>query len=86
MASGFVCNPTFRWICFHGSFDFGYLLRLVSGNDLPVNVPDFFTLLKIYFPKIYDIKIITASINTLGKSLSSYGRNLEVKSSFSLNN
>jgi CCR4-NOT transcription complex subunit 7/8 len=35
MASGLVCNPDFKWIVFHGSFDFGYFMKLVSGEELP---------------------------------------------------
>lgn len=79
MASGFICNPRFNWIVFHGSFDFGYFLKIVSGEDLPKKVPDFFSKVKMYFPKIFDIKIITANITSLGKSLKSYGRNLDVQ-------
>ena len=42
MASGIVCNSDVRWVAFHGSFDFGYFMKLVSGVDLPTKVPDFF--------------------------------------------
>ena len=31
MASGLICNPNISWIVFHGSFDFGYFINLVSG-------------------------------------------------------
>lgn len=30
-ASGFVYNPNVKWVVFHGSSDFAYLLRLVRN-------------------------------------------------------
>ena len=36
-------------------YDFGYLLKLVSCAPLPPNEDEFFDLLKIWFPCIYDI-------------------------------
>ena len=36
-------------------YDFGYLLKLVSCASLPPNEVEFFELLKIWFPCIYDI-------------------------------
>jgi CCR4-NOT transcription complex subunit 7/8 len=60
MASGLICNPNFHWIVFHGSYDFGYCMKLLSGEFLPQTVSDFFKTLKLYFPKIHDIKHITS--------------------------
>jgi CCR4-NOT transcription complex subunit 7/8 len=31
MGSGLICNNELTWIVFHGSFDFGYLLKLLTG-------------------------------------------------------
>ena len=31
MGSGLICNNDLTWIVFHGSFDFGYLLKLLTG-------------------------------------------------------
>ena len=59
MASGLICNPNFRWIVFHGSSDFGYLLRLFLGKNLPECQDGFFQALSTYFPKVHDIKLIT---------------------------
>ena len=84
MVSGLICNPDIHWIVFHGSFDFGYFMKLVSGDNLPQTVPEFFSTLKIFFPKIYDIKAITEKITSLGKSLRTYGNNLEVTPPFFL--
>jgi CCR4-NOT transcription complex subunit 7/8 len=29
IASGIVLNEEIRWICFHGSYDFAYFLKLI---------------------------------------------------------
>ena len=70
MSSGLICNPKINWIVFHGSYDFGYLLKLMSGEILPINVQDFFISIKAYFPKIYDIKHIIRNIGYLKGGLS----------------
>lgn len=79
MASGIVCNPDLTWIVFHGSYDFGYLLRLMSGQILPQNAEDFFAKLELYFKNIYDIKYITKEIEYLSGGLNRLASKLDVK-------
>lgn len=79
MASGLICNSNFSWIVFHGSYDFGYLLKLMSGEYLPETTSEFFNQLKIFFPKIQDIKHITAEILTLNGGLSKMATKLDVE-------
>lgn len=38
-------------------YDFGYLLKLVSCSPLPPTETEFFELLRIWFPCIWDIKV-----------------------------
>ena len=38
-------------------YDFGYLLKLVSCTALPATESEFFELLRIWFPCIWDIKV-----------------------------
>jgi len=33
--SGVIFNTDITWIVFHGSFDFGYILRTFCGHQLP---------------------------------------------------
>ncbi len=47
-----------KWIVFHGSYDFGYLLKQLRGEPLPKTAEEFYKSVKIYFPNIYDIKHI----------------------------
>ena len=55
ISSGLVLLDDVKWISFHSGYDFGYLLKLVSCAPLPPNEADFFELLKLWFPCIYDI-------------------------------
>ncbi|KAG2327715.1 hypothetical protein Bca52824_010443 [Brassica carinata] len=41
---------------FHGVYDFGYLLKLLSSQDLPETLKGFFEMIGVYFPRFYDIK------------------------------
>eukprot|EP00735_Rhodelphis_limneticus_P013871 TRINITY_DN7831_c0_g1::TRINITY_DN7831_c0_g1_i1::g.23696::m.23696 TRINITY_DN7831_c0_g1::TRINITY_DN7831_c0_g1_i1::g.23696 ORF type:complete len:341 (-),score=41.08,sp/Q60809/CNOT7_MOUSE/57.53/1e-106,CAF1/PF04857.15/1.6e-64,Sporozoite_P67/PF05642.6/1.1 TRINITY_DN7831_c0_g1_i1:117-1139(-) len=56
MISGIVLNPEIRWVSFHSGFDFAYLMRILTAKLLPVDESEFFELIRIYFPAIYDIK------------------------------
>uniref|UniRef100_A0A0D6QXQ8 poly(A)-specific ribonuclease n=1 Tax=Araucaria cunninghamii TaxID=56994 RepID=A0A0D6QXQ8_ARACU len=58
MSSGVVLNENVQWISFHGGYDFGYLLKLLTCRDLPQDEADFFKLLRTYFPTVYDIKYL----------------------------
>lgn len=44
------------YVCFSG-YDFGYLLKLLTDQNLPQEESDFFELLRIYFPTVYDVKV-----------------------------
>ena len=67
------------WIVYHGSYDFGYLLKLLSGEKLPNEASDFLVHLNYYFPKIFDIKQITCEIDYLSGGLNSMANKLDVK-------
>lgn len=54
--SGLVLSPSITWISFHGIYDFAYLLRILIGCDLPSSMTDFESLMRIFFPHVYDVK------------------------------
>eukprot|EP00246_Nothoceros_aenigmaticus_P015809 TRINITY_DN6824_c0_g1_i2.p1 TRINITY_DN6824_c0_g1~~TRINITY_DN6824_c0_g1_i2.p1 ORF type:complete len:273 (-),score=37.62 TRINITY_DN6824_c0_g1_i2:498-1316(-) len=58
MSSGIVLNECVHWITFHSGYDFGYLLKLLTCQNLPASEADFFNLLRAYFPTVYDIKYL----------------------------
>lgn len=47
MTSGIVLNDKVQWVTFHSGYDFGYLLKLVTGQQLPCEESKFFELLKV---------------------------------------
>lgn len=57
MTSGIVLMDNIKWLSFHSGYDFGYLIKLLTDNNLPQDETDFFELLKLYFPTIYDVKV-----------------------------
>ncbi|EME43596.1 hypothetical protein DOTSEDRAFT_72832 [Dothistroma septosporum NZE10] len=56
--SGLAFNPDVHWLSFHSGYDFGYLIKLLSNDALPMEQSEFFNLVKIYFPKLWDIKFL----------------------------
>lgn len=60
MVSGLVLDDRVRWVSFHSGYDYGYLLKLLTTQELPTDEKTFFETLKLYFPTIYDIKYMTS--------------------------
>jgi len=77
--SGLILMPNIYWICFHGLFDFAYLLRLVSNEVcLPKDEFDFQTALQLYFPNAYDVKTLAEPWSHLQGSLSRLCQELRI--------
>ena len=60
--SGLVLNDDIRWICFHGAYDFAYLLKTLTDRPLPQNEKEFFKNLETFFPFVYDLKVLLRDI------------------------
>jgi CCR4-NOT transcription complex subunit 7/8 len=58
MSSGIVLSDEIHWISFHGSYDFAYLLKILTCQLLPDDEEAFFDLLHTYFPSLYDVKFL----------------------------
>ncbi|XP_020204059.1 probable CCR4-associated factor 1 homolog 11 [Cajanus cajan] len=57
MRSGLACNNNIHWITFHGAYDFGYLLKALTGRPLPQNLVQFLHVVKKFFGvRVYDVK------------------------------
>jgi CCR4-NOT transcription complex subunit 7/8 len=63
MVSGLVLDDRIKWVSFHSGYDYGYLLKLLTTTELPVDEKGFFELLRIYFPTIFDIKYMTSILD-----------------------
>ncbi|KAJ0240246.1 hypothetical protein HA466_0228990 [Hirschfeldia incana] len=79
MSSGVVLNESVHWVMFHGVYDFGYLLKLLSFHDLPETQNGFFEMISVYFPRFYDIKHLMKFCNGLRGGLNMLAELLEVE-------
>lgn len=77
--SGLVLNPSITWITFHGFIDIAFLLHILTGCDLPEKVPDFVSILHIFFPRLFDLKLLLANQQHFSGSLIKIARELKVK-------
>lgn len=64
-SSGLVLNSQIKWVTFHGGYDFAYMLKLLTAVPLPTTEQDFFDLLKLFFPHMYDLKYLMLSSDKL---------------------
>jgi CCR4-NOT transcription complex subunit 7/8 len=65
ISSGVVLMDNIKWIGFHSGYDFGYLLKILSGQSIPESEKEFFELIRIYFPTIYDVRYVMESCKNL---------------------
>jgi CCR4-NOT transcription complex subunit 7/8 len=56
ITSGLVLNQDVHWLTFHSGYDFGYLLKTVTGKELPEREEEFSASFHLWFPGAYDIK------------------------------
>lgn len=59
-------------------YDFAYLLKVLTAQNLPSEESEFFDLLKLYFPNIYDVKYLMKSCKSLKGGLQEVAELLEV--------
>ncbi|KAG4192475.1 hypothetical protein ERO13_A07G161910v2 [Gossypium hirsutum] len=79
ISSGIVLNDSVYWVTFHSGYDFGYLLKLLTCQNLPDTQVGFFNLINIYFPTLYDIKHLMKFCNSLHGGLNKLAELLEVE-------
>lgn len=49
----------------NSGYDFGYLIKILSNSKLPEEEVDFFEVLRLFFPIIYDVKYLMKSCKNL---------------------
>jgi len=77
--SGIILSDEVSWLSFHSGYDFGYLLKILTNECLPAEESDFFELLFLYFPKIYDVKYLMKSCKSLKGGLQEVSELLELE-------
>lgn len=78
VSSGLVLLPDVHWISFHSGYDFGYLLKLVTCQSMPATEAEFFEMLHLWFPCVYDVKFLMRSCKTLKGGLQDLADDLQV--------
>ncbi|KAK3869903.1 hypothetical protein Pcinc_024817 [Petrolisthes cinctipes] len=79
MTSGIVLFDNIKMLSFHSGYDFGYLLKLLTDQNLPSEESEFFELLRLYFPSIYDVKYLMKSCKNLKGGLQEVAEQLELE-------
>ncbi|KAE8709142.1 CCR4-NOT transcription complex subunit 7 [Hibiscus syriacus] len=79
ISSGIVLNDSVHWITFQSGYDFSYLLKVLTCQNLPDTQAGFFKLINIYFPTLYDIKHLMKFCNSLHGGLNKLAELLEVE-------
>jgi len=98
VTSGLVLFDNVKWVSFHSwacpvqcdsswqdrGYDFGYLMKILTCEPLPTDEDDFFRLLFLWFPCLYDIKHVIRSCKPLKGGLQEIAESLGVRLSWSL--
>ena len=80
MSSGIVLDDRIKWVAFHSGYDFAYLLKLLQCKELPADESEFFDLLRMYFPNIYDVKFVMHHCDNFKGGLAKLAQDLDVRS------
>jgi len=78
IASGLVLVPEAKWLAFHSSYDFAYLLHILTNKDLPQTEKEFFDTIHLYFPTIYDLKYLMTACKNLKGGLQDTANQLDI--------
>lgn len=78
ITSGMVLSKNVYWISFHSSYDFGYLVKILTCNPLPETEDEFFKFLKALFPNFFDMKYMMRGSKYLKKGLQEIADDLSV--------
>ncbi|GAU16357.1 hypothetical protein TSUD_117060 [Trifolium subterraneum] len=64
--SGLVFNKAVTWVTFHGTYDFGYLVKILTRSNLPDSLEEFLYVLRFIFGwNVYDMKYMIRYCNGL---------------------
>lgn len=61
----FTIIPCFSALFLVSGYDFGYLVKLLTDARLPEEEHEFFQILNLFFPAIYDVKYLMKSCKNL---------------------
>lgn len=79
MTSGLVLTDEIVWISFHSSYDFGYVIKILTGTYLPEETSDFLDLVDIFFKTYYDLKHLLSGGQFLKSGLQEIADSLDIQ-------
>ncbi|KAL9369964.1 hypothetical protein Peur_041163 [Populus x canadensis] len=67
LSSGLVSNnSSITWITFHGAYDFGFLVKILTKRELPSDMRSFLGMMRFFFGvRVYDTKFMMGCISGL---------------------
>ncbi len=77
--SGLILNENVKWITFHGSYDFAYLVKVLSNQSLPEEETPFNELVSLYFPTFYDVRHLIKNATWIKGSLSRIANDFDIR-------
>ena len=78
LTSGLVLAPEIHWVGFHCAYDFAYLIKLLTGNNMPEKESVFYEFLEILFPSFTDFKFLIKDSDFMKKGLQEISQALGV--------
>lgn len=79
VTSGLLLSKKVTWLSFHSSYDFAYLLKIVTCNPLPATENEFFIFMNILFPTFYDVKYLLRGSKYLKRGLQEIAEDFGLK-------
>ncbi|KAJ6702363.1 CCR4-NOT TRANSCRIPTION COMPLEX SUBUNIT [Salix koriyanagi] len=81
LSSGLVSNnSSITWIAFHGAYDFGFLIKILTKRDLPSDLRSFLGMMRFFFGvRVYDAKFMMGCISGLHGGLERVAKLLGVE-------
>ncbi|OIW18936.1 hypothetical protein TanjilG_25379 [Lupinus angustifolius] len=79
ISSRLLYNYNLTWVTFHGSYDFGYLVKIITRSTLPTRLEEFLWFVEVMFSdRVYDVKHMMLSYPSLYGSLDQVARALNL--------
>ena len=83
--SGLLSMSDKIWLSFHGAYDPAFLMKIMSGQELPDNMRSFLYRVTVYFGHdVFDVKYLVKSCNGLYGGLENVAKILKVERAIGL--
>ncbi len=79
ITSGLILNENVNWITFHGSYDFAYLLKIITAQSLPEKVEGFIFDIDLYFKNYFDVRYLVQYQDNFRGSLNKLAYDLNIE-------